>query len=74
MAKRAMMPLITAALLLFGCTSAQHQADEAAQKAKVAADQDQADDAECRPYAVPPAGSRAAYDKCRGMLKSSRAE
>ena len=65
------MPLFAAALLLAGCTSA-HQADEAAEKAQRAAAQEHADDAECQPYAVPPAGSRAAYNHCRDMLKSSR--
>ena len=67
-----LIPLIAAALLLVGCTSAQRQADEAAQKAKLAAEQDKADEAECRLYATPPAGSIEAYNRCRDMLKSTR--
>jgi outer membrane biogenesis lipoprotein LolB len=67
-----LMPLIAAALLLAGCGSAQRQADEAAQKAKLVAEQDKADDAECRVYETPPAGSMEAYNRCRDMLKSAR--
>jgi outer membrane biogenesis lipoprotein LolB len=69
-----LMPLIAVALLLAACTSAQRQADEAAQKAKLAAEQDKADEAECRLYATPPAGSIEAYKRCRDMLKSSRSD
>jgi outer membrane biogenesis lipoprotein LolB len=69
-----LMPLIAAGLLLAACTSAQRQADEAAQKAQRAAEQDKADDAECRGYKVPPAGSIEAYNQCRDMLKSSRSD
>jgi outer membrane biogenesis lipoprotein LolB len=68
------MSLIAAALLLAGCASAQRQADEAAQKAKLAAEQDKADDAQCRGYEVPPAGSIEAYNHCRDMLKRTRAD
>jgi hypothetical protein len=67
-----LIPLIAAALLLAGCASAQQRADEAAQKAKLAAEQEKADDAECKVYETPPAGSKEAYNHCREMLKSSR--
>jgi outer membrane biogenesis lipoprotein LolB len=73
-ATRLMLLTAAAALLLAACASAQHQADEAAQKAQRAAEQDKADDAECRGYKVPPAGSIEAYNQCRDMLKTSRSD
>ena len=66
------VPAVILISLLLLCCSTQRQANDAAAAAERAKAQDQADDAECQPYAVPPAGSRAAYNHCRDMLKSSR--